>query len=119
MNSRPSGPGVHNRSEQAFTVLRIERSRSSESARFTAYVAARHATLTSGWWAAPLPDGSRTRWLVGKGFSSSHPPPQGLPWRNLNSERRSISVCHYLARWDECWVPLYTSEMERSLPRLF
>ena len=43
------------------------------------YVAACHATRASGCWAAPLPDGSRTRWLVAKGFSSSHPPLQACP----------------------------------------
>ena len=38
--------------------------------------------LTPGWWAAPLPDGSRTRWLAMKSFSSfaSSLPGQGLPW---------------------------------------
>ena len=36
--------------------------------RFTTPVAVRHATLVPGWRAAPLPDGSRTRWLASKGF---------------------------------------------------
>ena len=44
--------------------------------RFTTNVAARHATRASGWRAAPLPGGSRTRWIVTKGFRTSHPPSQ-------------------------------------------
>ena len=50
--------------------------------RFTTGVTARHARLASGWRAAPLPGGSRTRWIATRGFRSSHPPPQGFPWRN-------------------------------------
>ena len=38
--------------------------------RFTTPVAARHARLGSGWRAAPLPGGSRTRWIATKGFRS-------------------------------------------------
>ena len=53
--------------------------------RFTTGVAARHARLASGWRAAPLPGGSRTRWTATRGFSSWRPPPQGFPWRNLRS----------------------------------
>ncbi len=53
--------------------------------RFTTGVAARHARLASGWRAAPLPGGSRTRWIAVRGFRSSHPPPQGLAWRNNGS----------------------------------
>ena len=55
--------------------------------RFTTCVAARHARLASGWRAAPLPGGSRTRWIATRGFSSWHPPLQGLPWRNNRSVR--------------------------------
>ena len=51
-------------------------------------LAARHARLASGWRAAPLPGGSRTRWITTRGFSSCHPPLQGLPWRNKRSARR-------------------------------
>ena len=40
--------------------------------RFTTGVAARHARLASGWQAAPLPGGSRTRWIATRGFSSIH-----------------------------------------------
>ena len=29
-----------------------------------------------------MPGGSRTRWIATRGFSSWHPPLQGLPWRN-------------------------------------
>ena len=29
--------------------------------------------------------GSRTRWIATRGFSSCHPPPQGLAWRNNRS----------------------------------
>ena len=36
--------------------------------RFTAGVAARHARLASGWRAAPLPGGSRTRWIASERF---------------------------------------------------
>ena len=46
--------------------------------RFTTGVTARHARLASGWRAAPLPGGSRTRWIATRGFRSSH---QGFPWR--------------------------------------
>ena len=53
--------------------------------RFTTGVAARHARLASGWRAAPLPGGSRTRWIATRGFRSSHPPLQGFPWRNIRS----------------------------------
>ena len=53
--------------------------------RFTTGVTARHARLASGWLAAPLPGGSRTRWIATRGFSSWHPPLQGLPWRNKHS----------------------------------
>ena len=53
--------------------------------RFTTGVAARHARLASGWRVAPLPGGSRTRWIATRGFSSCHPPLQGLPWRNNHS----------------------------------
>ena len=53
--------------------------------RFTTGVAARHARLASGWRAAPLPGGSRTRWIATRGFRSCHPPLQGLPWRNNRS----------------------------------
>ncbi len=56
--------------------------------RFTAGVAARRARLASGWRAAPLPDGSRTRWIASKGFSSWHPPFQDFPWRNRRRVRR-------------------------------
>ena len=42
----------------------------------------RHARLASGWRAAPLPGGSRTRWIASRGFRSSHPPLQGFAWRN-------------------------------------
>ena len=49
--------------------------------RFTTGVTARHARLASGWRAAPLPGGSRTHWIATRGFRSSHPPPQGFPWR--------------------------------------
>ena len=58
--------------------------------RFTTGVAARHARLASGWRAAPLPGGSRTRWFAVRGFRSSHPPPQGLAWRN---NRSVVPVC--------------------------
>ena len=57
--------------------------------RFTTSVTARHARLASGWLAAPLPGGSRTRWIATRGFSSWHPPLQGLPWRN----KRSVGPC--------------------------
>ena len=53
--------------------------------RFTTGVTARHARLASGWRATPLPGGSRTRWIATRGFRSSHPPPQGFPWRNNRS----------------------------------
>ena len=53
--------------------------------RFTTGVTARHARLASGWRAAPLPGGSRTRWIATRGFSSCHPPLQGFPWRNKRS----------------------------------
>ena len=49
--------------------------------RFTTGVAARHARLASGWLAAPLPGGCRTRWIATKGFSSWHPPFQDFAWR--------------------------------------
>ena len=55
--------------------------------RFTTGVTARHARLASGWRAAPLPGGSRTRWIATRGFRSSHPPPQGFPWRNNRSAK--------------------------------
>ena len=55
--------------------------------RFTTGVTARHARLASGWRAAPLPGGSRTRWIATRGFSSWHPPLQGLAWRNKRSVR--------------------------------
>ena len=55
--------------------------------RFTTGVAARHARLASGWRAAPLPGGSRTRWIATRGFSSCHPPLQGFAWRNKRSFR--------------------------------
>ena len=55
--------------------------------RFTTGVTARHARLASGWRAAPLPGGSRTRWIATRGFRSSHPPPQGFPWRNKRSAK--------------------------------
>ena len=48
---------------------------------------ARHARLASGWRAAPLPGGSRTRWIATRGFSSCHPPLQGFPWRNIRSAK--------------------------------
>ena len=54
--------------------------------RFTTGVTARHARLASGWRAAPLPGGSRTHWIATRGFRSSHPPPQGFPWRNNRSD---------------------------------
>ena len=54
--------------------------------RFTTPVTVRHARLVSGWRAAPLPGGSRTRWIAMKGFRSFHHSPfQGLPWRNNRS----------------------------------
>ena len=55
--------------------------------RFTTGVAARRARLASGWRAAPLPGGSRTRWIATRGFSSCHPPLQGFPWRNNRSSK--------------------------------
>ncbi len=55
--------------------------------RFATGVAARRARLASGWRAAPLPDGSRTRWIASKGFSSWHPPLQGFTWRNRRRAR--------------------------------
>ena len=59
--------------------------------RFTTGVTARHARLASGWRAAPLPGGSRTRWIATRGFRSSHPPPQGFPWRNNRSGKPVLS----------------------------
>ena len=53
--------------------------------RFTTGVAARHARLASGWRAAPLPGGGRTRWIATRGFSSCHPPLQGFAWRDNRS----------------------------------
>ena len=67
--------------------------------RFTTGVAARHARLASGWRAAPLPGGSRTRWIATRGFSSCHPPLQGLPWRNNPRYRRLRSR---KPGWHEC-----------------
>ena len=62
--------------------------------RFTTGVTARHARLASGWRAAPLPGGSRTRWIATRGFSSCHPPLQGFPWRNNPSgEPWNRSAC--------------------------
>ena len=58
--------------------------------RFTTNVAVRHARLASGWRAAPLPGGSRTRWIATRGFNSWHPPLQGLAWRN----KRSVVGAH-------------------------
>ena len=66
-------------------------------------VAARHARLASGWRAAPLPGGSRTRWIATRGFSSCHPPPQGAiitltsqgdncPQRGARQGRRTLGV---------------------------
>ena len=60
--------------------------------RFTTGVTARHARLASGWRAAPLPGGSRTRWIATRGFRSSHPPPQGFPWRNIRSVRHDARL---------------------------
>ena len=51
------------------------------------YVAARHATLAPGWRTAPLPGRCRTCWLAVQGFNSSHPPCQGLPWRNISPKK--------------------------------
>ena len=39
------------------------------------------ARLASGWPAAPLPRGSRTRWATSEGFRSNHPPSQDFAWR--------------------------------------
>ena len=61
--------------------------------RFTTGVTARHARLASGWRAAPLPGGSRTRWIATRGFSSCHPPLQGFPWRNNRSARPWLPGC--------------------------
>ena len=55
--------------------------------RFTTGVAARHARLASGWRAAPLPGGGRTRWIATRGFSSCHPPLQSFAWRDNRSVR--------------------------------
>ena len=68
--------------------------------RFTTGVAARHARLASGWRAAPLPGGSRTRWIATRGFSSCHPPLQGFAWRNKRSDKplTRISPCAPTAR---------------------
>ena len=68
--------------------------------RFTTSVTARHARLASGWLAAPLPGGSRTRWIATRGFSSWHPPLQGLPWRNKRS--RKTPAAHATSR--PSWV---------------
>ena len=46
--------------------------------RFTTGVTARHARLASGWRAAPLPGGSRTRWIATRGFKIISSPSPGL-----------------------------------------
>ena len=56
------------------------------------YVAARHATLAPGWRTAPLPGRCRTCWLAVQGFNSSHPPCQGLPWRNIIPKEFDVLV---------------------------
>ncbi len=50
----------------------------SPPAVHASHVAVRHATLASCWRSAPLPGGSRTRWITTKGSRSSCPPFQGL-----------------------------------------
>ena len=59
----------------SFTISRL-RDASSPAVYASTGVAARHARLASGWRAAPLPGGSRTRWIATRGFSSCHPPLQ-------------------------------------------
>ena len=47
-------------------------------------------SYTTSWdttRAAPLPGGSRTRWIATRGFSSCHPPLQGFAWRNSRSAK--------------------------------
>ena len=53
--------------------------------RFTTGVAARHARLASGRRAAPLPGGSRIRWIATRGSGSCHPLLQGFAWRKKDS----------------------------------
>ena len=71
-------------------------------------LAARHARLASGWRAAPLPGGSRTRWITTRGFSSCHPPLQGLPWRNKR-------IVHEVQRDPKRWKVLIHDNHEGYL----
>ena len=41
----------------------------------------RHARLASGWLASLVQAGLTTRWVLTKGFRSSHPPFPGFAWR--------------------------------------
>ena len=87
--------------------------------RFTTGVTARHARLASGWRAAPLPGGSRTRWIATRGFRSSHPPPQGFPWRNNRSvgpwNQPVRSSVRYVQTKDVCAIRSLTSTVRSDL----
>ena len=89
--------------------------------RFTTGVAARHARLASGWRAAPLPGGSRTRWTATRGFRSCHPPLQGLPWRNNCSFRPWLPVMRGGSAWplwqETVRLDTRTSPAGRTAPR--
>ena len=51
-----------------YIISRLTQGFSFRCLRFTNDVTAAHARLASGWWAAPLPGGSRTLWAAAKGF---------------------------------------------------
>ena len=81
-------------------------------------VAVGHARLGSGWRAAPLPGGSRTRWVAMKGFSSSHPPFQTFAWRYAIF--LEIDVCRSLEQGSpgsyRAFPPLPAPPQEISFP---
>ena len=73
----------------------------SPPAVHASHVAVRHATLASCWRSAPLPGGSRTRWITTKGSRSSCPPFQGLAWRKETPSRLSGGQ----RRWSSSFDP--------------
>ncbi|NBB93636.1 MAG: hypothetical protein GVY32_10765, partial [Gammaproteobacteria bacterium] len=70
-------------------ISRLTHGFSDRCLRFTNVVTDVRARLASGWRAAPLPDGSRTRWVTMKGFRlHSFPLSRAYPDASWSHARR-------------------------------
>ena len=78
-----------------YIISRLTQGLSIRCLRFASGVTATHARLASGWRAAPLSGGRRTRWTAAKSFRAYHLPPfQDFACRNQILSTRCIRSAH-------------------------